>query len=246
VSVTGRVPTTASKVQAVKKAADSNASGDVHDDGEITDEMIDYAYYRYIQSQYIEMQSEQALEESKIQCEKQVFDAWMAYEELAKEVNEKFKRIETWKTLEAMQVSLKVLKEKLQPIVDVMDGIKSKFAKINDGLDAVKHNLALQGLSIEDQQIAKEELINMDKLFDKFLKDTEAIDAKVDVDMDKRLEMAQEYSKLASNFSEALRLSDDCKKLLNTAEQVALQEASLRISMMQLERAEAKNRLVEI
>ena len=114
------------------------------------------------------------------------------------------------------------------------------------GLDAVKHNLAVQGISIEDQQIAKEELEKMDKLFSKFLEDTDAIDAKVDRDMDSKLEMAQEYSKLAANFAEALRLSDDCKKLLNTAEQVAMQEASLRISMMQLERAEKKNMLVEI
>jgi len=242
----GKIPATVGKVQAAKKVNDTVASGDVSEEGEITDDMIDHVYFRYIQSQYIEMKSEQALEETKAQCEKQVFDAWMAYEELAQEYNEKLKRVETWKTLQAMQASLKVLKEKLQPIVDVMDGVKAKFGKINTGLDAVKHNLAVQGISIEDQQIAKEELENMDKLFSKFLEDTDAIDAKVDRDMNNKLEMAQEYSKLAANFAEALRLSDDCKKLLNTAEQVAMQEASLRISMMQLERAEKKNMLVEI
>jgi len=241
----GRVPATVGKVQVAKKANDTTF-GDASQDGEITDEMIDHVYFRYIQSQYIEMKSEQALEETKAQCEKQVFDAWMAYEELAQEYTEKLKRVETWKTLSAMQASLKVLREKLQPIVDVMDGLKAKFGKINAGLDAVKHNLAVQGITIEDQKIAKEELENMDKLFSKFLEDTDAIDAKVDRDMDNKLEMAQEYSKLAANFAEALRLSDDCKKLLKTAEQVALQEASLRISMMQLERAEKKNMLVEL
>lgn len=220
-------------------------AADESDDEYVTDEQLDAAYTRYIQAEFIYMKSKEAEKRTKEECEEQLFRAWSGLEEMRMKYNQKLEEVRIWKTLEMMQESLKVVKSKLQPALEVMEGFQDNFALVATGLDAVKHNLAVQGISIEDQHVAREELDKLSDLFDKFNTETEDLGEAVGERTEEVQAMATEYERLAENFSQALRLSEDCQKLLTTLNQVAMKEASLRTSLMQLEKAE-KAQLLDI
>ena len=63
----------------------------------------------------------------------------------------------------------------------------------------------MQGIRIEDQKTAREELDKLTELFKEFNKETDSIDSVVDEDSARIQAMAAEYEKLAQNFSQALK-----------------------------------------
>ena len=58
--------------------------------------------------------------------------------------------------------------------------------------------------------------------------------------------MASEYSNLAEKYTQTIELIKDCKAMLEQADQLANQEASLAISLSDLEIARKNNNLVDI
>ena len=58
--------------------------------------------------------------------------------------------------------------------------------------------------------------------------------------------MAVEYSSLAEKYSRTIELIYDCKTMLEQADKLASQEASLAISLSQLEMAKKRKVLIEI
>merc|ERR1712098_898876 len=128
----------------------------------------------------------------------------------------------------------------------VLESVNEKLNLVGMGLDKVKHNLIVQGVNLADQETAAKELESLSEMFKKFNHDVEGhrnvIEAK-GVDVSK---MAEEYSSLSEKYSRTEEIIKECKGLLEQADRLTAQEASLAISLSQLEMERKKKQLVNI
>ena len=86
----------------------------------------------------------------------------------------------------------------------------------------------------------------MSKMFVKFNEDVVVHRNVVEAEGMDIARMAEEYSSLAEKYSKTIELIKDCRSMLEQADQLASQEASLAISLSQLERERKKKVLVEL
>ena len=103
-----------------------------------------------------------------------------------------------------------------------------------------------QGINLADQDTAARELESLSKMFIKFNEDVMVHRNVVEAEGMDVAKMAKEYSSLAEKYSRTIELIQDCRTMLEQADQLASQEASLAISLSQLERERKKKVLVEL
>ena len=82
------------------------------DPDEVTDEMMDRMYNRYIQAKYIEMKSKEAMEKAEEDAKRQILEAFFATEELRIEVEKREQALMVKSCLESMRKSYKFLEDR--------------------------------------------------------------------------------------------------------------------------------------
>merc|ERR1712179_617232 len=215
------------------------------DEDEVTDEMMNVAYTRYLQAKFIEMRSRQAKERAEKECRNQLFHAFSATENLRQEIMRKQEEELMWSNIAMMKKSLEVEK-KLSPALNVLESVNYKLSLVGVGLDKVKHNLIVQGVNLADQETAAKELESLSEMFKKFNEDVVVHKNVIEAEGVDVAKMAAEYSNLAEKYSRTVEILKDCESLLGQADQLTDQEASLAISLSQLEMERNKRRLVNI
>jgi len=227
------------------KVGNSDADANIEDE-EITDEMMNVAYTRYLQAKFIQMKSRQAKERAEKECQNQLYRAFSATENLRQEIMRKQEEKIMWTNIAMMKKSLEIVETKLAPALKVLESVNEKLNLVGMGLDKVKHNLLVQGVNLADQETAAQELESLSEMFKKFNHDVvghrNVIEAK-GIDVKK---MAQEYSSLSEKYSRTVEIRKECKGLLEQADRLTAQEASLAISLSQLEMERKKKQLVNI
>merc|ERR1719369_547220 len=218
---------------------------DENEEEEITDEMMNIAYTRYLQAKFIEMRSRQAKEKAERDCEKQLFHVFSATENLRQEMMRKQEEKLMWSNIAMMKKSLEIIETKLSPALMVLESVNEKLSLVGTGLDKVKHNLMVQGVNLEDQETAARELESLSEMFKKFNEDVLVHKNVIEAEGIDVARMAEEYSSLAQKYSRTVQLIEECKSLLEQADQLTNQEASLAISLSQLELEQRKKRLVD-
>jgi len=213
---------------------------------EISEEMMNVAYSRYLQAKYIEMKSRQTKEKIKKDCENQLFHAFSATEKLRQEMMRKQEENLMWSNIALMRKSLELVEAKLAPVLMVLESVNEKLSLVATGLDRVKHNLIVQGISIADQETAAVELEKLSKMFVKFNEDVLVHKNVVEAEGMNVSKMAVEYSSLADKYSKTIELIKDCRSMLEKADELSSQEASLAISLSQLEMERKKRMLVNL
>merc|ERR1712201_13437 len=151
-----------------------------------------------------------------------------------------------WTNIAMMKNSLEIVETKLAPALKVLESVNEKLNLVGMGLDKVKHNLIVQGVNLADQETAAKELESLSEMFKKFNQDVvvhkNVIEAK-GLDVSK---MAQEYSSLSEKYSRTVDIIKECKGLLEQADRLTAQGASLAISLSQLEMERKRKQLVNI
>ena len=96
-----------------------------------------------------------------------------------------------------------------------------------------------------DQETAAKELEALSEMFKKFNEDVVVHRNVIEAEGLDVAKMAEEYSSLAAKYSRTVEMIKDCKSLLEQADQLTAQEASLAISLSQLEMERNKKKLVQ-
>jgi len=241
-------PLMAKVTQTVTKgpASDLEEGASNEEEDEITEEMMSVAYTRYLQAKFIEMKSRQAREKAEKDCENQLFHAFSATEKLRQEMMRKQEENLMWSNIALMRKSLELVETKLAPVLMVLGSVNEKLSLVAGGLDRVKHNLIVQGINLADQETAASELESLSKMFIKFNEDVAVHKNVVEAEGVEVARMAEEYSSLADKYSKTIELIKDCRSMLEQADQLASQEASLAISLSQLEMERKKRMLVDL
>lgn len=209
-----------------------------NDPEQVTDEMMDEAYMRYIQAAFIKMNCEEALEKTRKECDRQLFEVFSATEDLRQKVIQKKKDALMSRTVANLSKVLTVVREKIS--IEEIEIANEKLALIASGLEDVKHHLQVQGLDLEDQEAATKELEKMNLMFSKVNKNIFTLESEMKKNTDLP-NMALEYNTVVKKSSEVNNLVRNCLNLLKEAEKLANHEASLKYSFHRLEKVKAMN-----
>jgi len=212
----------------------------------VTEEMLEIAYTRYIQACFIAMRSREAKDKVKKEIDNQIFTAFSATEKLRQEVAKVKEEKELWDCLAKVGKSLKLVKEKLSPALDLMAATNDKLGRVVEGLDKVQHHLIVQGINLPDQQTAATELDTLSKMFVNFNQQFESVKEELGRRSPQVECLAAEYEQVASHYSYCLTLVKRARVLMNQVDSLATQEASLAISLDMLKKEEEKQELVDI
>jgi len=236
-----RMPTTVRKpgitngIKSALKPSIKDISETEADPDDVTDDMLDAAYTRYIQSCYIRMKAEEAKKKAQVESERQIMRAFFATEELRLEVQKKEEELQLKNSIKMMKISLDVIEKKLSPLLKVLGPVNSKLELVAANLDKVKHNLVVQGIDLADRDQATRQLETISGMFVQCIEDVK--DYKdVAVDEDEDLSKANhDAAKLSQYYTKIVDLVQNCKKLLKHSEALTAQQASLAISLKALE-----------
>merc|ERR1719474_728204 len=202
------------------------------DPDEVTDEMMDKMYTRYIQAKYIEMKCKEAKEKAEEDAKKQILSVFFATEELRIQ-HQKLEEKKIMKScLHNMRKSFQFLEDKLAPLMEKMSPADERLDAMAKSMEKVKHNLVVQGIEISDQAQAATQIEKLSSMLLQFIEDAKSFkDVLEEEEADGYLESVSEDTiKLHDDYARLVDLVGQCNKHIKMCEVLALQEASLKIS----------------
>lgn len=203
------------------------------EDGEVTEEALFKEYADYLHAAFINMKTQEALKNAKLKVDRQVFQGFSRNEEMRQKVIAKKKELVVRKALAQLEDSLQVLESRLAPALALTSDLEEKMRKILSSLRSTQHQLAVKGVTIENQE-AKKELDEICHQLEVFSLATSPSRAALDVRAGEVKESAEDFSKLAESFEASSQIVKDCWRLVDEAGELATQEASVAISLVQL------------
>jgi len=207
------------------------------DPDEVTDEMMDRMYNRYIQAKYIEMKSKEAMEKAEEDAKRQILEAFFATEELRIEVEKREQALMVKSCLESMRKSYQFLEGKLAPLLEKMCPADERLEAMASSMEKVKHNLVVQGIDFVDQSQAASHMEKLSVMLLQFIEDAKSFMSVIE-DEEVNLEAVNEDTiKLHNDYARLVDLVGECNKVIKKCEILALQEMSLKISLCQLEKS---------
>jgi len=211
------------------------------DPDEVTEEMMDKMYTRYIQAKYIEMKCREAKEKAEEDAKKQILTVFFATEELRIERQKLEERKLMKSCLANMRKAFQFLEDKLAPLMEKMSPADERLDAMAKSMEKVKHNLVVQGIQLSDPVQAATQMEKLSAMLVQFIEDAKSFkDVLEEEEADGYLESVSEDTiKLHDDYARLVDLVGQCNKHIKMCEVLALQEASLKISLGQLEKLSA-------
>lgn len=201
--------------------------------GDVTQEMLELAYTRYLQAKFIEMKSREAREQVEREAREQIFRAQLATQQLQQRILEEKEKVQVNQALEVIKKSLEIVEDKMEPMLQAVREVNEKLGLVVGELDHAQHHLPVQGIDLKDQETAKKELDKISDVLIKFNDNFSAYKEQVREQEDVG-KMAVDYKIAAEKYVEVLSLVAKCRKMIEEENSLAVQEASLAVSMEQL------------
>ena len=127
------------------------------------------------------------------------------------------------KALAQLEDSLQVLESRLAPALALTSDLEEKMGKILASLRSTQHQLAVKGVTIENQEEAKKELDEICHQLEVLSLATSPSRAALDVRAGEVKESAEDFSKLAESFEASSQIVKDCWRLVDEAGELATQ-----------------------
>jgi len=201
--------------------------------GDVTQEMLELAYTRYLQAKFIEMKSREAREQVEREAREQIFRAQLATQQLQQRILEEKEKLQVNQALEVIKKSLEIVEDKMEPMLKAVREVNEKLGLVVGELDHAQHHLPVQGIDLKDQETARKELDKISDVLIKFNDNFSAYKEQVREQEDVG-KMAVDYKIAAEKYVEVLSLVAKCRKMIEENNSLAVQEASLAVSMEQL------------
>jgi len=223
----------------LSKPRDADLQGE---EEEITDEMLFKDYVDYLHAAFINMKTQEAVRNTKAKVDKQMFQGFSRNEEMRQKVIAKKKELAVRKALAQLDDSLQLLESRLAPALTLTSDLEEKMARVLTSLRSTQHQLAVKGVTIENQEQAKEELEQICEQLEIMTSSTASSQAALGGRAGDVKLAAENYSKLAGSFEASTLIVRECWKLVEEAGELATQEASVAISLAQLRAASVEEK----
>jgi len=210
------------------------------EDDEITDEMLDDAYAKYLQAHYAAVKSKENQEKIKAKCDLELFEAFTAVETLRKSVIEQERENMVCKLLTKLNRSLTMVQTHLSPALEVLHTLESQLEGVARGVQRVQHHLVIKGVTVADQDRAEEELDLVSSQLKELLSNSVNCDTLVISRQPHLQSMAEQMSQVVDSYMRSIHLIKECRSLVSEGESLSSQEASVALSLHQLDKANKK------
>jgi len=201
------------------------------DPDEVTDDMMETAYFRYLQAKFIAMKSKEARKKVEEDSRNQILQAFFALEEVRMEVQQRSMEEVQRESITAMKSSLTMVEQNLVPVQQALNTVKADVESVASSLDGIKDNLVVQGINLGGQEDTLEEVKNLEKMFSKFNEDMAAYRDIAKANDDELEKISNSSKELSDNYSDIVQRTRSVKKLLKESESLAVHKASLAISL---------------
>jgi len=221
----------------------------LEDPDAITDDDIDMVYAIYIQSEFIKHMSEKALARTKEEVDNKVGSAWNLLEESRQKLLELEEELQMVNLISDLQDTF----EKVGPILGIepgqqgeglqegnlgdkddllsrLRGTEQRLGDLSNGLEDVKHNIEVKGISIASSARAKtaETILSQLGGFNEKHSGPKLMQPEIKSNM-------QILDKFRHESESILSKSQECGGLLDSCRTLATKEASLRISLQEFD-----------
>lgn len=210
---------------------------EAEDEDEVTDEMLDGAYTRYIQACYIRKKTLEAKEKAKEDAKRQILTAFFATEELRLEVQRRQQALQRKEAMEMLNKSLEILETKLPLLMEKLKPVSEKLEDVARNLDQVKHNLVVQGINLSDREDGLMQLEKISTFFETFLEEVSVYHEVSRAEEESLHEMARQTTVMRADYRDIVELVRECKKRIKQNEDLAVRQASLALSLSQLKQS---------
>ena len=190
---------------------------------ETTDEMLFKDYVDYLHAAFINMKTQEAVKNARARVDKQMFQGFSRNEEMRQKVIAKKKELAVRKALAQLDDSLQLLESRLAPALALASDMEEKMARVLTSLRSTQHQLAVKGVTIENQEQAKEELEQICEQLKTMTESTAPSQSALGGRFGDVKEAAENYSKLAESFEASTQIVKECWKLVEEAGELATQ-----------------------
>jgi len=209
---------------------------EVDEEDEITDEMLEGAYTRYIQACYIWKKTLEAKEKAREDARRQILTAFFATEELRLEVQRREQAAQRKEAIKMLNKSLEVLETKMPHLMKMLQPVNEKLADVSSNLDQVKHNLVVQGINISDKEAGLKQLEKISNFLETFLEEMSRYNEVARAEEEILGKMARETTMMKADYRDIVDLARECKKKIKQNEDLVVRQASLALSLSQLKK----------
>jgi len=224
-----------SSVRPAAKQVDIVEEADEED--EITDEMLEGAYTRYIQACYIRKKTLEAKEKAREDARRQILSAFFATEELRLEVQRREQAAQRKEAIKMLNKSLEVLETKLPHLMKMLLPVNEKLSNVASNLDQVKHNLVVQGMNISDKEAGLKQLEKISNFLETFLEEVSLYNEVARAEEESLGKMARYTTLMKADYRDIVEFVRECKKKIKQNEDLVVRQASLALSLSQLKKS---------
>jgi len=257
----GAKRTASSKMRKPSVAIKALGNTILEDPDDISEDLMDDTYARYIQSVYINKTSKQALEKTKKDCDSKLSNVWLLVEQTRQELLQVEQQLHATHAISNIQDTVSRVgpllgihsdteaeeHQKDQPLFEHVQATQQKLKELCQGLEDVGHNIEVKGVRVDtDHRAMVADKIG--QLVRQFNEMTRSVDqvrsaqvAEKPVE-DQRgllndhilLGMAslEKFCRESENIS---AITQEYSTLIETLHSLALKESSLKMSFKQLE-----------
>jgi hypothetical protein len=205
----------------------------------VSEEELDLAYSRYVQSEFIKMQSQKALERAKKECSWKLYEGWKLLEAKRYETITNMQQLVDAQLIADIQDILNTIGpiavgseggEGGQGLISQMKASGAMLSDLLDGLQNLNHNIQVKGLQIDPRErevIIRDLISNLHPLSTSILQRTGDLAPIIN-----KMEMTSRFCEASERMCKA---GDLCTSLLKTCQRLATKEASLRLSFASLQ-----------
>jgi len=244
-SVPGKkgVPSTISKMTNILS---STIVQEPEDPDSISDELLEQAHCRYIQSLYLKHMCAKAAQKTAKECDDKLIASWKLLEQERQEVLKLEEELAKANLISDIQIVLNSMEPYLvenkdsnkenKSVMDQVISAQQKLQTLITSLDHIKHNIEVKGILIEKDKrdVTAEQIINKIQHFTRGIKSGKLVSS----EMEDGVQMLQRYKEEAQSTLVNLK---QCHQLIEQCRRLATKEASLKISLSMAEEASAKN-----
>jgi len=236
------VPSTVSKVNNILS---STIVQEPDDPDTISDELLEQAHCRYIQSLYLSHMCSKAAQKTAKECDEKLIASWKLLENERQEVLKLEEELAKANLIHDIQTILNSIEPYLnetddsnkedKSVIDQVMSAQQKLDTLITSLDHIKHNIEVKGILIEKDKrdVTAEQIIKKVQHFTRVARSEKLVSP----EMEEGVQMLQRYKEEAQstlvNFRQCHQLIEQCRRL-------ATKETSLKISLSMAEEASRK------
>lgn len=205
----------------------------------ITQDILDINYSRYIQWLFLASKAEKSLETEEKDVMNQLQKLWVTNHNMRQKLSSLEQEHDRLQHIVDLEEHLDLQKSALGPLVHELPQLHQNYESMALALDSTRHELQTDGINIPDTKQEQEELEDaLMNALDESEQLVAAIASQTRRTVSTTSQYAQTVDTLAKSATEEQKMLNKCKTLVKAAQTLANQDNSMKIQEIEIKRSQ--------